>query len=425
MPTVLTAPPSAARRRGRAVLTSLACLLLGAGCWFVGAGFTLDESPQPVPSNVSAVLVLDAVVGIVAAAAIGPMRRAGAWNLIIMLVGVLSAWALPAFVVAAVRIGRLRTLRTDMAAVFVALVAWLAYSFVMPRFTGGSADALVEAAIVIVVTVSLLLWGRVRSTRAALIASLRAQADAAQRERSAEVQRVLAEERVALARDMHDGLSHHLSLISMHAGALAYRDDLPPARVREVGQTLRDSATAAHADLRHLLLSLREQPVDTEVDAAPLADATSIDALIIREQDRGATISVGWEGVSIADLAEAPRPLAVALERILTESLVNARKHAPGAPVTVTFALKQDPPDEPAAEVVLRVTNPLATRGPEPTEEAAAEPTGTGFGLAGIAERARLLGGSAQWGTGLRPGADAQSRADGGTFALEARIPWT
>ena len=425
MSTDLTAPPSAARRRGLALLTSLTCLLLGAGCWFVGTGFTLDESPQPVPSVVSAVLVLDAVVGIVAAAAIGPMRRAGAWNLLIMLVGVPSAWALPAFVVAAVRIGRLRALRTDVAAVLVALVAWLAHSFVMPRFADGSADALVEAAIVVVLTVSLLLWGRVRSTRAALIASLRAQAEAAQRERSAEVQRVRAEERVALARDMHDGLSHHLSLISMHAGALAYRDDLPAARVRDVGQTLRDSATAAHADLRHLLLSLREEPVATGVDVAPLADANSIEALLLREQDRGATISVRWEGVSIADLDEAPRPLVVALERILAESLVNARKHAPGAPVAVTLARTQHSPDAPAAELVLRVTNPLAARGPGPVEEAAAEPTGTGFGLAGITERARLLGGSAHWGTDLKAGADAPSRADGGAFALEARIPWT
>lgn len=423
MLTDLAVPPSATRRRGRAVLTSLACLLLGAGCWFVGAGFTLDESPQPVPSVVSAVLGLDAVLGIAAAAAVGPLRRAGIWNLVIVFLGVLSAWAIPAFVVAAIRIGRLRALRTDIAAVLIALVAWLAYSLAVPRF-GSTADVLVyEAAIVVVVTVSLLLWGRARSTRAALITSLRAQADAAQRERSAEVQRVLAEERVALARDMHDGLSHHLSLISMHAGALAYRDDISPARVREVGQTLRDSATAAHADLRHLLLSLREQSADTRTDTAPLADPASIDDLIVREQERGARIRVERDGLPATDLAEAHRPAAVALERILAEALVNARKHAPGAPVTVQLGLEEDEGDDSTADVVLRVMNPLtddlSARGVK------ADPTGAGLGLTGIAERARLLDGTARWQRSHLPRADTQTPEEDTAFTLEVRIPWT
>ncbi|MGO1439976.1 MAG: sensor histidine kinase [Brevibacterium yomogidense] len=457
MPTGPASPPTASHRRGRALLTSLACLLLGAGCWFISAGIALDEAGTPVPQHVSAVLVLDALTGIAAAVSIGPLRRAGAWNLVLIPLSVPSSWALPAFIVAAVRIGRLRDLRTDTAAVALTLAAWLIYSLVMVQFDGSFADTLgVEAPILVVITVSLLLWGRVRSTRAALIDSLRAQADASHREQAAEVQRVLAEERVALARDMHDGLSHHLSLISMHAGALAYRDDLPPDRVREVGQTLRDSAASAHADLRQLLLSLREQPDDADptpgLDAAPLADAASLDALIARERDRGADVCIVWERITLTELEQAPRPLTVALERILAESLVNARKHAPGAPVTVTLARDTGRRKDTAAEVVLRVTNPLTARSgghtalsaPLPSHSGdrgvlrdqrtasaavaasvpaaasvplaasgpATAPTGTHLGLTGVEERARLLGGSARW---------AHTADD---FTLEVRLPW-
>lgn len=125
MPTGPASPPTASHRRGRALLTSLACLLLGAGCWFISAGIALDEAGTPVPQHVSAVLVLDALTGIAAAVSIGPLRRAGAWNLVLIPLSVPSSWALPAFIVAAVRIGRLRDLRTDTAAVALTLAAWL------------------------------------------------------------------------------------------------------------------------------------------------------------------------------------------------------------------------------------------------------------------------------------------------------------
>ena len=65
-----------------------------------------------------------------------------------------------------------------------------------------------------------------------------------------------AEERNRIAREMHDVLAHRISLVSMHAGVLAYRDDLPPEQVREIAGVIQDNARQSMTELRAILPTL-------------------------------------------------------------------------------------------------------------------------------------------------------------------------
>jgi signal transduction histidine kinase len=255
----------------------------------------------------------------------------------------------------------------------------------------------------------LLLWGRVRGTREALLRSLRQQAAAAERERAAvshgreaDIARTRAEERSAIARDMHDTLSHQLSVIALHAGALASRDDLPPERAREAARTVRDAAAAANVVLREVLTALRStdpaQRLGHHGGVEPLPTSASLDALVELARAQGQQVDLAWCGLSARDLDGRSPATAVSLAQITGELLLNARKHAPGAPVDLVLAHEGE-------NLVLRASNPLAT-----TPSAA---PGTGFGLVGVAERARLLGGGARHGT-----------TGDGRFAVEVAVPW-
>jgi len=94
---------------------------------------------------------------------------------------------------------------------------------------------------------------------------------ALERERELLAQAARAEERAELAREMHDVLAHKISLIAMHAGALAYRDDLGAEETRPVVGTIQQSATQALEELRTILGRLRQ--IDAEgAPARPAAD---------------------------------------------------------------------------------------------------------------------------------------------------------
>jgi signal transduction histidine kinase len=231
-------------------------------------------------------------------------------------------------------------------------------------------------------------WGLFVRARRQLVRSLRDQADRAGDDaREAERRRI--------AREMHDVLAHRLSLLSVHAGALEFRPDAPAEEVAEAARVIRESARAALEDLRGVIGVLREDGGDslTEPPQPTLADLA---ALI--EESRAAGMRI-TERIEIGDAA----PSAAAgrtTYRIVQEGLTNARKHAPGAAVTLTV---QSPDGE--LEVEVRSLAPVAV---------AAEPSlpGAGTGLIGLAERVTLAGGE------LEHGVDRD-----GSFVLRARLP--
>ncbi len=217
---------------------------------------------------------------------------------------------------------------------------------------------------------------------------------------------VLAE-RNRIAREMHDVLAHRISLVSMHAGVLAYRSDLPPEKTREIASVIQENAHASLTELRSVLSTLREIPTLDAAGAVVEAGATAsgavaapqptladLPALIDQVRAAGQVLVVHdtLEGASV------PLVQQRHLYRIVQECLTNARKHAPRA--TVELALNGSPREG----ITVRVANDLT--------DAAMTIPGAKLGLVGITERAQMLGGRLDAGV------------QGGRFVVEAWIPW-
>ncbi|MGO1482172.1 MAG: histidine kinase [Brachybacterium sp.] len=417
------APPSvrSPRQWAIALAQSLVGTALGLLILLISFGSLLVEFSDQPPAGLVGMFVVDALIGVVATLLVGPLRflppgrlHTGAHLLLAAAVG-LSTWSLPAAVLALYRIGVRRRTVLDVAAILLVAGTSLASMSLDSRFRGAApeVEVLVAMGIMVVLTLIPLLLGHVVGTRYELLASLRERAASAEREREtaqrertaaegeaaalvrerdAEAARVRAEERAALARDMHDSISHHLAAIAMHAGAMSYREDLSQEALRRTAGTVRGAAQQANRELRTVLSGLRTAEGD-----APLATAPTLAGIVERCREEGQEVELAWEGLAAEDLTARDRSTVVALARILAEVTLNAAKHAPGIPLQVTLSRRDE-------QVRLRARNPL------PDEPAPA--LSSGHGLLGVQERARLLGGDARHGT------------DDGHFEVEAWMPW-
>ncbi|GEE03789.1 two-component sensor histidine kinase [Gordonia spumicola] len=236
-------------------------------------------------------------------------------------------------------------------------------------------------------------WGLYMGSRRELLASWQLRARLAEGEQHARVREAQVAERTRIAREMHDVLAHRISTIGMHAGALAFRDDLPPEQIRETAQTIQETSHLALTELREVLGVLREGPGDADPEP-PQATVDDIHELIEENRRSGMRIDVDCD----ADLAELPDVLGRTLYRCVQEALTNARKHAPASRVRIAMS------GGVGDGLDLLVVNPLsvaATAAPE-----------SGFGLVGLAERVALHGG--------RQSARTVDRA----FELRVWLPW-
>jgi len=231
-------------------------------------------------------------------------------------------------------------------------------------------------------------WGLFVRARRQLVRSLHQQADhAADEAREAERRRI--------AREMHDVLAHRLSLLSVHAGALEFNSDAPAEEVAEAAGVIRESARAALEDLRGVIGVLREDTGEslTEPPQPTLAD---LPALVDESRAAGMRIVARIESGDTAPASAVGRTAY----RIVQEGLTNARKHAPGAAVTITVQASDGD-----LHVEIRSLAPVAVASASPLP-------GAGTGLIGLAERVTLAGGE------LEHGVDAD-----GAFVLRARLP--
>jgi signal transduction histidine kinase len=215
------------------------------------------------------------------------------------------------------------------------------------------------------------LVGRYIAQRNALVAALQEREERMRRERTMVSRQVRLRERNRIAQDMHDSLGHRLSLISVHAGALALEGDLGEKQ-REAVQVLRTAALTAMEELRGVIGVLRrdEQPEDDP--ARRTVDA--IDELVDGARRAGVRVSLVRGGQP----CPLPSKVSHAAYRVAQEGLTNANKHAPGASVQITVKY------EPDALVVEVRNNP-----PRPGTDAG----GAGVGLIGLGERVRVAGG--------------------------------
>jgi signal transduction histidine kinase len=205
---------------------------------------------------------------------------------------------------------------------------------------------------------------RLRTQRA-----LAAQTEHADTERA---RRAVLEERTRIARELHDVVAHHLSLIAVQAETAPYRlGELPDTARAEFG-SLSGVAREALTEMRRLLGVLRQ---DEAATLAPQPQLTDLPALVDTARRAGVRVDLSVA----AGLAAVPPGVGVCAYRIVQESLSNASQHAPGAPVTVCVGRD-------SGAVQLRVAN-----GPGAPAAPARE---GGHGLTGMGERVTLLGGS-------------------------------
>ena len=225
---------------------------------------------------------------------------------------------------------------------------------------------------------------RTRADLVDRIAELRASRSEERRQAAAVA---LSRERALLAREMHDVVSHQVTLIAVQAGGvqMAGRDE----RERAFARTIRQLCVVTLQELREMVLVLRASG-GTDRETAPQPVLADLDRLVSAS---------GLETEVAVDLPDTlPLPVQRAVYRFVQEGLTNVRKHAPGARVRVSGRLHGD-------QVLVDLVN-----GPAQAERL--ELPGSGLGLIGLGERASLLGGHLE--SGPQPG-------DG--FALHLRLP--
>jgi signal transduction histidine kinase len=205
-------------------------------------------------------------------------------------------------------------------------------------------------------------------------------------------------ERERIAREMHDVLAHRISLLSLHAGALEFRPDAPADEVARAAGVIRASAHQALEDLRAVIGLLREGP-GGEAPPPPQPTLAALPGLL--EESRAAGMRLSAE-LRVADIEAVPDPVGRHALRIVQEALTNARKHAASAAVELRIE------GAPGEGLAIEVRNPA----PVPAAGAPDIP-GSGTGLVGLAERAKLSGGRLEHGLG-----------EHGDFQLRAWLPW-
>ncbi|QMU73794.1 two-component sensor histidine kinase [Streptacidiphilus sp. P02-A3a] len=215
-----------------------------------------------------------------------------------------------------------------------------------------------------------------------------------EREQALLANSVLSMERARLAREMHDVVSHQVSLISIQASVLQVRAQEPEA-VTEGALTIRQLSVKTLDELRQMVGVLRAAGGDGR-ELTPQPTLADLPRLI------GASgVSAALEsGLDVAGGARWPEPVERAAYRTVQEALTNVRKHAPGSEVTVRLHAE-------GGSLIVQVRNGP----PEPGAEPLLLPGG-GHGLIGLRERAQQLGGTLV----------SRSTVDGG-FLVHAELP--
>ncbi|GGK71913.1 two-component sensor histidine kinase [Mangrovihabitans endophyticus] len=283
-------------------------------------------------------------------------------------------------------IGFLATIAVLAATETAALTFWATTAaVVVPFLYTDQANAYGFAALMVVVALA----GDVVARRRTGRRELARQAELTERERS---RRALLEERARIAREMHDVVAHHMSMIAVQAETAPYRHAGLPEPARAELESIARSARSALTEMRRLLGTLRAETGDAM--RAPQPGLADVPALV--ETARRAGMSVAYDGDPCPGV---PDPTGLAVYRIAQEALANAARHAAGG--TVEVRLRAD-----GGSLALTVRNSLPPGDP-------VTPARDGHGLVGMRERAELLGGS------LSAGPD-----DRGGYLVRATLPY-
>ncbi|MFZ3499241.1 sensor histidine kinase [Streptomyces sp. 5.8] len=204
--------------------------------------------------------------------------------------------------------------------------------------------------------------------------------------------RTLLEERTTIARELHDVVAHHMSVVAIQAEAAPYRVKNPPPELEAAFVTIRENAVAALTELRRVLGVVRS--ADYEAPDAPQPTLASLDGLLANVREAGLSVDKTVTGA----VRELPPGVELSAYRIIQEALSNTLRHAPGAAagVEISYVL---------GGLGLRIVNEAGTGDVRPSP-------GAGQGVTGMRERVAMLEGEMT----------AGERASGG-FEVAVFIP--
>lgn len=248
-----------------------------------------------------------------------------------------------------------------------------------------------QSIVLIVVSTALVFIGDLIRTRRQVTSALAEQTERSEREQA---RRTVLEERARIARDLHDIVAHHMSMVVVQAESAPFRLENLSDETRAEFASISSSARQALGEIRGLLGVLRHDG-DAPPDTTPQPAISDVPGLVETAARSGVPVRLSTHG----DLADVRQSVGLAAFRIVQESLANAARHAPGAEVDLTITR--------AANVLrIDVSNPADSR------EDADAGDGHGHGIVGMRERAAAVGGTL----------DAGSSA-GGRFTVTATLP--
>jgi signal transduction histidine kinase len=211
-----------------------------------------------------------------------------------------------------------------------------------------------------------------------------------EREREEKARAAVAEERVRIARELHDIVAHAISVIVLQARGGRRSLATDPGETREALDMIEATGSEALAEMRRLLGMLRRD--DEEIVLAPQPSLRYVDALAAQVREAGLPVDFSVEG----EPTELPPGVDLSAYRIVQEALTNALKHAGPATARVVVRYREN-------DLELEIADTGLGAGASDED---------GHGLAGMRERVSLYGGKIE--TGPR---------DGGGFAVRARLP--
>lgn len=271
------------------------------------------------------------------------------------------------------------------------LIAWLLVA-VMPTMARDHLSV-GDAGVLVAVVAWAWTWGRLVQTRRRYIGSLRERAVQLEREKKTESAIAASTERTRIAREIHDIVSHSLSVVIVMSDGAATKVETEPAQAKTAMLAVRDTGRAAMADMRRMLGVLRD---DEPGSHAPQPGIAELDRLIKDSVAAGLPVAFSMEGQP----GRVPASVDLAVFRIVQEALTNVRRHAGPEVSRVDVRLRH-------REDTIEVSITDDGKGPaEDNEER------IGHGIIGMQERVSAHGGTLH--TGDRPG---------GGFEVVAIVP--
>jgi signal transduction histidine kinase len=234
-------------------------------------------------------------------------------------------------------------------------------------------------------------------SRRAYVAELKHRLSEAEHSRDEEARRRVQQERLRIARDLHDVLAHTISTVNIQAGVAAHLVAKDPARAEPALRAIKEASRDALAELRGLLGILRSDDASGDAPLQPAPGVDAIGPLVDELRSGGIDIACHFTGDAPIGL---PEPVQLAAYRIVQEACTNAVRHADAAPTQVDITYQPTDLEVHVRNLAPRTRANVASRG-------------TGVGIEGMRERATLVGGTLH----------ADETPDGG-FEVVAHLPY-